>query len=101
MNLSLTDGNFSQEAYERVAAVREQCRAAGLSLVTGVQKSLDSRYMILFERLERYHKQQEIARLARERLEKANYRENVSKSVLLHTLPLFPIVLYPLPIYLF
>ena len=79
MNLSLTDGHFSSGSYEKVAEVREQCRAVGLSVVTGVQKNLDSRYMILTERLEKYHKQRELARIARERLDKAEYRVNVAK----------------------
>lgn len=75
--LSMAGGTFSSEAYERVAQVRDECRAVGLSVQTGVTRDLEQRHRILSERLANFKKQKAAAAAARERLERMVHRNLV------------------------
>ena len=54
--LTLANGTFSSAAYDKVIELREECRALGVNVKTGVMRDPEIRYRVLKERLISYQK---------------------------------------------
>jgi ankyrin repeat protein/acyl-CoA-binding protein len=75
--LSLANGNFSTEAYDKIVEVREEARRVGLSAVTGVMRDPENRFRILRDRLLNFQRQRAAAEAARQRLEDSKRKHEV------------------------